>query len=118
MASTKPVNKAAVRYGLRLRAALEETGTSIYRLSRQINPQAPESARSNIQRYLRGAVLPSIEKRFELATALGRDDLKSATSSDDDEEADPVALMTALFDRAAELAVERRLAVREAGETV
>lgn len=87
--------QAAVEYGKRLRTALEETGTSIYRLSRNMNPQQPESARSNIQRYLAGRVLPGIESRHEIAEQLGRPELRSVP--DDDEEADPVAdLMSAI----------------------
>jgi transcriptional regulator with XRE-family HTH domain len=55
-----------------------------------MNPLSPESARSNLQRYLRGAVLPSIEKRHELAIHLGVETLKSVPDPDD-EEADLVA---------------------------
>ena len=77
------------RYAVKLRNALEETGTSIYRVSRILNPAQPESARSNVQRYLAAKVLPGIESRAELAEALGRPELRSV--DDDDEEADPVA---------------------------
>jgi transcriptional regulator with XRE-family HTH domain len=84
----------AQTYGKWLRTALNETGTSIYRLSRKINPLSPESARSNIQRYLAGKVLPGVESRHELATALGRPELKDAPG---EEARDPVTtLMEAL----------------------
>lgn len=78
--------RQAIAYGRKLRKALDETGTSVYRLARIVNPQAPESARSNIQRYLRGAVLPGPENRHELAAALERPELMYA---DDDEEESP-----------------------------
>lgn len=95
MEVTQPRRRAAILYGKRLRVALEETGTSIYRLSRNLNPHQPESARSNIQRYLAGRVLPGIESRYELAESLGRPELQSVP--EDDEEPDPVAdLMSAL----------------------
>jgi transcriptional regulator with XRE-family HTH domain len=109
MEQTKPVNKAAVRYGLRLRAVLAETNTTIYRLSRKINPQAPESARSSIQRYLRGAVLPSLDKRNELADALGRDELRSVPDPDDEEE-DPVAALMQSLRRVVQAEMARGLA--------
>lgn len=99
--------RQALEYGKRLRVALDETGTSIYRLARVINPQSPESARSNIQRYLRGAVLPGSENRHELAHALKRPELLHAP--DDEEDRDPVTdLMNALRVMVDE-AVERRV---------
>lgn len=68
--------RQAAEYGQRLRRALDETGTSVYRLARVVNPQAPESARSNIQRYLAGKNLPGAAIRSELAQALDRPELQ------------------------------------------
>ena len=95
MAAVDHRSKAKAAYAQRLRVALEQTGTSVYRLARILNPEQPESARSNIQRYLAGRVLPGIESRYELADALGRPELLSVP--DDDEDRSPVAdLMDAL----------------------
>lgn len=95
MASVDSRRRAATLYGGNLRKALEETGTSVYRLARIINPAQPESTRSSIQRYLAGRVLPGIESRHELSEALGRPELLSVP--DEDDERDPmVALMDAI----------------------
>lgn len=97
--------RQATEYGSRLRKALDETGTSIYRLARVVNPQAPESARSNIQRYLAGKVLPGAENRNELAAALERPELMYAP---DEEDRDPMAV----FMDALRVVVREELAVK------
>ena len=103
------------RYAQQLRTALEETGTSVYRLARVLNQAQPESARSNLQRYLAGKVLPGIESRAELAEALGRPELRSIP--EDDEEDDQVAfadVLQRMFDQAVDRALEQRLRKVEA----
>lgn len=77
--------RQAVEYGRRLRVALDETGTSIYRLARLINSESPESERSNLQRYLRGAVLPGATKRYEIAHALTRPELLHAPGDEEED---------------------------------
>lgn len=98
--------RQATEYGNRLRKALDETGTSIYRLARIVNPLAPESARSNIQRYLAGKVLPGTENRSELAAALDRPELMYAP--DDEEDRDPVATLMDALQVMVDKAVDRR----------
>ncbi len=86
MSTTDPRQKSKVLYSRQLKKALEETGTSVYRLARKLNPAQPESARSNLQRYLAAKNLPGIESRAELADALGRPELRSVPVDEDDEE--------------------------------
>jgi hypothetical protein len=96
----------AKRYAKRLRRALNETGTTIYRLSRALNPERPDSARSNLQRYVAGRVLPGPMMRIEIAAALGRPELRDV--DDDEEDAllalrrDPESLFGVLVDAIAE----------------
>lgn len=94
MATT--VNQARrLRFATQLRNALDEDGSSIRALAKKLNPQAPETARSNLMRYLRAAHMPSRSSRREIALTLGLP--ADYFEGDDDEESDPVAaLMTAI----------------------
>lgn len=77
------------RFAVQLREAIDDKGVSIRSLSRQLNPANPESARSNLSRWLRGSHMPSRTSRRTVATTLGLP--ADHFESDDDEESDPVA---------------------------
>lgn len=86
MASATQIRR--LRFAVQLRDAIDESGTSIRGLSRKLNPQSPETARSNLSRWLRGAHVPSRASRRAVAAALGLP--ADHFGTDDDEEPDPM----------------------------
>lgn len=60
-----------VTFAAKLREALDGKGVSVRGLARTINPLSPETARSNLMRWLRGSHEPSRISRRAVAEALG-----------------------------------------------
>ena len=87
MASATQIRR--LRFAVELRAAIDDKGVSVRALSRKLNPRSPETARSNLMRWLRGAHVPSRTSRRAVAVALGLP--ADYFGADDDEEEDPVA---------------------------
>lgn len=93
MATAQAARKTFAR---RLRVAIDDRNVSIRSVARTLNPESPETARSNLMRWLRGAHRPSRTSRRAVAAALGLP-ADYFESDDDDEESDPVAdLITAI----------------------
>lgn len=80
-----------LRFSTQLRQAIDEKGISIRSLSREVNPQSPETARSNISRWLRASHMPSRTSRRKLAVVLGLP--ADHFESDDDEESDVISVL-------------------------
>lgn len=83
MATASQVRR--LRFAFELRQALDDSGQSVRGLSRRLNPESPETARSNLSRWLRGAHVPSRASRRAVAAALG---LPADHFGDDDPEED------------------------------
>ena len=60
----------AQRYGKALRGRLEAKGVSIRKLGKLLDPEHPETSRSNVHRYLRGQHLPRKKMRRRIAQAI------------------------------------------------
>lgn len=83
-----------LNFALKLRQAIDQQNVSVRQLGRTLNPLSPETGRSNLMRWLRGAHRPSRTSRRAVAVALG---LPADYFDEDDEESDPVTdLMRAL----------------------
>lgn len=98
--STSPSNPRAIAFGRQLRAAMLKQNVSSRELGRRLASESltAPAARRSVMKYLRGDVLPSPDRRGEIADALGveRDEL---SVDEDDEESDLfTALYTALRD--------------------
>lgn len=97
MSATTHTRVKRMRFAIQLRAALDDQGISVRSLAKRINPQTPETARSNLMRWLRGSHMPSRTSRRAVAVALGLEPAHFETAANDDEDEDPVAdLMEAL----------------------
>lgn len=59
------------RFASQLRSALDEADVSVRSLAKRLNPESPETARSNLMRWLRGAHMPSRRSRRRVALELG-----------------------------------------------
>jgi transcriptional regulator with XRE-family HTH domain len=99
------------RFASQLRVAIDERNVSIRALARELNPTSPETARSNLSRWLRASHMPSRTSRRSVAVALGLS--PDHFEPDDDEEAD----LAVVLRRAVAQEVQRevaRLMAREA----
>lgn len=79
-------SKPRSTFGEKLRTELDSQGTSIRKLSRQINSKNPELARRNLSRWISGGTRPTQAKRRQVAEALGLD----PSYFEEDDEEDPL----------------------------
>lgn len=98
-----------VRVGKRIRLArLSSEFRSHDALAREVG-----TSRQHLIKLEKGQHLPTDAMLDRIAKATERDvEYFAAEGSDDDEEPDPMALAMALFERAVDVAVEKRLAKR------
>lgn len=85
-----------LRFAVKLREALDQQGQSVRGLSKRLNPENPETARSSLQKWLRGRHVPSRASRRSVAVALG---LPPDHFGDEDEEEDPVVVLMSAIER-------------------
>lgn len=86
MASNQNNNLRRATFAAQLRTAIDEHEISVRELAHRLNPDSPESARSHLHKWLRGAHVPSRTSRRAVARAL---DLPAEhfNGDEDDEEA-------------------------------
>ena len=122
--ATTATQARRLKFATQLRDAFDERNVSIRAAARRLNPDSPETARSNLSRWLRGSHMPSRTSRRQVAVALGFPPDHFEPDSDD-EESDQVtdfgraidAMFKAAIARAAEEAAARAVA-RVLGESV
>lgn len=85
--TSRPPNPRAVTFGRQLRAVMLEQNVSSRELGRRLAHDGLTSvaARRTVMKYLAGSVLPSEERRDELADALGVDRERLNVDEDDEE---------------------------------
>lgn len=89
----KTKDARALAFGRRLRVVMNERDVSTRELGRRLSVRSgritPLAARRTVMKYLAGDVLPSAERRGELAAVLGVESERMSLD-EDDEEADLV----------------------------
>lgn len=96
---------ARLTFAFKLREAIDAKGVSVRSLGRTLNPLSPETGRSNLMRWLRGAHRPSRTSRRAVAVALGLP--ADYFGDEDDEEADPAMALLELVRQIARQEAER-----------
>ena len=86
-AAAKPLNPRAIAFGRQLREVMAEREVSSRELGRRLASDSltPPAARRQVMKYLSGRVLPSDERRGDLADALGVERDRLAVDEDDEE---------------------------------
>lgn len=101
---TTATKQQRLTFALKLRQAIDQKGVSVRSLGRTLNPLSPETGRSNLMRWLRGAHRPSRTSRRAVAVALG---MPGDYFDDDDEEADPALALYQIVRRIVREEAER-----------